>query len=62
MSEKCENGYMARYIGAVHKLQVELNNRAAIQRRGSKLAWVVILSVYGADTIAIDLSLSALIS
>ncbi len=36
--------------------------RAAIQRRGSKLSWSVILSVYGADTIAIDLSLSALIS
>ncbi len=35
---------------------------AAIQRRGSILAWTVILSVYGADTIAIDLSLSALIS
>ncbi len=35
---------------------------AAIQRRGSKLAWVVILTVYGAGTIAIDLSLSALIS
>jgi hypothetical protein len=35
---------------------------AAIQRRGSILAWIVILSVYGADTIAIDLSLSALIS
>ncbi len=32
------------------------------QRRGSILAWMVILSVYGADTIAIDLSLSALIS
>jgi hypothetical protein len=25
---------------------------AAIQRRGSILAWIVILSVYGADTIA----------
>jgi len=37
-------------------------SRAAIQRRGSILAWTVILSVYGADTIAIDLSLSALIS
>jgi hypothetical protein len=36
--------------------------KAAIQRRGSKLSWSVILSVYGADTIAIDLSLSALIS
>jgi hypothetical protein len=36
---------------------------AANQRRGSTiLAWMVILSVYGADTIAIDLSLSALIS
>jgi hypothetical protein len=33
-----------------------------IQKRGSKLAWVVVLSVYGAVTIAIDLSLSALIS
>jgi hypothetical protein len=36
--------------------------RAAIQRRGSILAWIVILSVYGADTIAIDLPLSSLIS
>jgi hypothetical protein len=35
--------------------------RAAIQRQGSILAWIVILSVYGADTIATDLSLSALI-
>jgi hypothetical protein len=35
--------------------------RAAIQRRGPILAWIVILSVYGADTIAIYLSLSALI-
>jgi hypothetical protein len=34
---------------------------AAIHRRGS-LAWTVILSVSGADTIAIDLSISALIS
>ncbi len=34
---------------------------ADIQRRGS-LAWIVILSVYGTGTIAIDLSLSALIS
>ncbi len=36
--------------------------RADIQRRGSILAWIVNLSVYGVDTIAIDLSLSALIS
>ncbi len=36
-------------------------NGTAIQRRGSILAWTVILSVCGADTIAIDLSLSALI-
>jgi hypothetical protein len=36
--------------------------RAAFQRRGSILAYIVILSVYDADTIAIDLSLSALIS
>ncbi len=39
---------------------------ADIQRRGSILAWIVILSVYGADTIAevelFDLSLSSLIS
>ncbi len=27
-------------------------HRAAIQERGSILAWIVILSVYGADTIA----------
>jgi hypothetical protein len=38
------------------------HNWADIQRRGSILEWMVILSVYGADTIAIDLSLSALIS
>jgi hypothetical protein len=36
--------------------------RAAIQGWGSILAWTVILSVYGADTIATHLSLSALIS
>jgi hypothetical protein len=36
--------------------------RADIQRRGSILSWIEILSVYGADTIAIDLSLSALVS
>jgi hypothetical protein len=36
-------------------------NGAAIQRRGSILSWNVILSVYGAHTIAIDLSISALI-
>ncbi len=34
---------------------------AAIQRQRSILSWSVTLSVYGADTIAIDLSLSALI-
>jgi hypothetical protein len=38
------------------------DTRAAIQRRGSILAWTVIFSVLGADTNAIDLSLSALIS
>jgi hypothetical protein len=37
-------------------------SRAAIQRREFILSWTVILSVYGADTIAIDLSLSALIA
>ncbi len=40
----------------------EVPFRAAIQKRDSTLAWIVILSVYGADTIAIDLTLSALIS
>jgi hypothetical protein len=35
---------------------------ADIQRQGSILAWIVVLSVYGEGTIAIDLSLSALIS
>ncbi len=30
----------------------DVHIRAAIQRRGSILAWIVILSVYGADTIA----------
>ncbi len=35
---------------------------ADIQRRGFILAWIVILSVYGVDTIATDLSFSALIS
>jgi hypothetical protein len=35
---------------------------AVIQRWGSILEWTVILTVYGAYTIAIDLSLSALIS
>ncbi len=35
---------------------------AAIQRRSSVLAWIAILSVYDADTIATDLSCSALIS
>ncbi len=34
---------------------------ADIQRQGFILAWIVTLSVYGADTIAIDNSLSALI-
>ncbi len=45
--------------------QIEVKNpknRAAIQGRGSILAWIVILSVYGADTIAIDLSLSAMVN
>jgi hypothetical protein len=29
----------------------EYDSKADIQRRGSILAWIVILSVYGADTI-----------
>ncbi len=52
----------------VHSLSISLSPpppplvpRADIQRRGSLLSWIVILSVYGADTIAIDVSLSALI-
>ena len=44
------------------KIRYNSGLRAGIQRRGSILAWIVILSVYGADTIAFDLSLSALIS
>ncbi len=36
--------------------------QAAIQRRGSILSWIVILPVYGTATIAIDVSLAALIS
>jgi hypothetical protein len=47
-----DNRYVIKLLGAW----------AAIQRRGSILEWIIILSVYGADTIAIDLSLSALIS
>jgi hypothetical protein len=46
----------SRYICVTYQF------RAAIQRRGSILSWSVILSVYSADTVAIDLSLSALIS
>jgi hypothetical protein len=42
--------------------RLNMRYRADIQRHGSILAWIVILSFYGADTIAIDLSLSALIS
>jgi hypothetical protein len=37
-------------------------SRIGLLFRGPILAWIVILSVYGADTVAIDLSLSALIS
>ncbi len=40
-------------------LPVHGKTGAAIQRRGPILARIVILSVYGVDTIAIDLSLSA---
>ncbi len=35
---------------------------ANIQRQGFIQAWIVILYVYGTDTIAVDLSLSMLIS
>jgi hypothetical protein len=45
--------------GAPHV--IELLIWADIKRRGSILAWIVILSVYGADTIAIS-AISALIS
>ncbi len=38
------------------------DNNYITQRRGSILAWIVILYIFGADTIAIGLSFSALIS
>ncbi len=57
-----EQFYVRELKEMCSKCQVICNktNRAAIQ--GSILALMVNLSVYGADTIAIDLSLSALIS
>jgi hypothetical protein len=39
-----------RFRGPIHVQKYQL--WAAIQTRGSILAWIVILSVYGADTIA----------
>jgi hypothetical protein len=39
-------------VGACIHTCTDVHIRAAIQRRGSILAWIVILSVYGADTIA----------
>ncbi len=51
--------YIFNFIVFSAAYQYSLLVRAAIQRRGSIF---VILSVYGADTIAIDLALSALIS
>jgi hypothetical protein len=48
-----------RGIEGVNKVRLV---RADIQGRGSILAWIVISSLYGADTIAIDLFLSVLIS
>jgi hypothetical protein len=50
------------YFAKLYKTKMEKNKQVAIQRRGPILARIVILSVYGADTIAIDFSLSALIS
>jgi hypothetical protein len=49
-------------ISVMDEIQFVDEIRADIQRESYILAWTVILSVYGADTIAIDLSLSALIS
>jgi hypothetical protein len=49
-------------VAEIWLLKFLYGSRADIQRRGTILAWIVILSVYGADKIAIDLSLSALIS
>jgi hypothetical protein len=49
-------------ISSNSKMDCNSGTWAAIQRRGSILSWIAILSVYGAVTIAIDLSLSALIS
>jgi hypothetical protein len=48
-----------RGIEGVNKVR---SARADIQRRGSILAWIVISSVYGADTIETDFFLSALFS
>jgi hypothetical protein len=44
------------------RIPIKVMSCAYIQRWGSILAWIVILSVYDAETIDIDISLSALIS
>ncbi len=56
---------VSRMLGLCHRIVYDLGSeldavttqldsihRADIQKRGSILAWIVILSVYGADTIA----------
>ncbi len=53
---------LSEKVGDFNSTYIYSVEGADIQRQGSILAWIVILSVYGADTIAIDLSLSALIS
>ncbi len=40
------------YADKIAMTAKEMSTRADIQRQGSILAWIVILSVYGADTIA----------
>jgi hypothetical protein len=67
MEEQCPSCRICSVLSILKREEREMvfwlnKTRAAIQRQGSILAWTVILSVYGADTIAIDLPLSALIS
>jgi hypothetical protein len=42
----------ANHVFGQRSIRCPLRSWAAIQRRGSILAWIVILSVYGANTIA----------
>jgi hypothetical protein len=51
MAQKCCLDQETWSTTILHKGYHTLEHRAAIQRRGSKLARIVILSLYGADTI-----------